>query len=226
MNEPILIGARGWDYPGWHGRFYPEELPEDWRLTYYNNLLRAVLVPAEVWPGVTADTVRVWADDSDVNFRFIVETPATLDDPAAVAAARVAEFHALLAPLGARLAGLLWRISAAAPCAVSSLRSALRLFGNRYPLCVDLPDTARGAEALACLAQHEAGQCWRTEATPAPSPTGRLIVALADEAQPRAQRALLERLAAAATRERQAALFFATAEQAGQARLIAEMMGV
>jgi hypothetical protein len=226
MSEPILIGARGWDYPAWHGGFYPEELPEDWRLTYYNNLLRAVLVPGEVWSGVTADTVRVWVEDSDPDFRFVVETPSAFGDPPAVTAARVAEFHEMLMPLGERLAGLLWRLSSPTACTAPSLRSALQAFGDRYPLCVDLPDAARDAERLACLAQHGAGLCWRVEAMPSPIPAGRLIVALGNEAQPRAQRALLEGLVAAGAPDRRTALFFATAEQARQARLIAELMDV
>jgi hypothetical protein len=226
MSESILIGARGWDHPTWHGGFYPEELPEDWRLTYYNNLLRAVLVPGEVWPSVTADTVRGWVEDSDADFRFVIETPATLADPENVTAASVTEFLELLAPLGERLAGLLWRIPDTVLCSVPTVQSALRAFGDRHPLCVDLPEAVRRDEMLACLAQHGAGLCWRPPATPAPVPAGRLIVAVADEAQPRVQRELLERLAAVTGRDRLGALFFAQAEQAQQARTVAELMGV
>jgi hypothetical protein len=226
MSESILIGARGWDYPAWHGGFYPQELPDDWRLTYYNNLLPAVLVPGEAWSSAKRDTVRIWAEDSDPAFRFVVETPVALGDPATVTAARVAEFHEMLMPLGERLAGLLWRISSAAGCTVPSLHPALPAFGDRWPLCVDLPDTARNDETLACLAQHGAGLCWRTASSPTPLPAGRLIVALADETQPRAQRLLLERLSAVAAPGRTLALFFNAADQAQHARTLAELMGV
>jgi hypothetical protein len=102
----------------------------------------------------------------------------------------------------------------------------LPAFGDRWPLCVDLPDTARNDETLACLAQHGAGLCWRTASSPTPLPAGRLIVALADETQPRAQRLLLERLSAVAAPGRTLALFFNAADQAQHARTLAELMGV
>jgi hypothetical protein len=226
MTESMLVGARGWDYPGWHGGFYPEELPEDWRLTYYNNLLRAVLVPGEAWSSATADTVRGWAEDTDASFRFVVETPAAFADPAGVTAARVADFHALLAPLGDRMAGVLWRVAPGAAVTSDALSTALPLLGGHQALCIELPGPSPAPQILACLAQHGAGLCWRPEAMPAPVPAGRLIVTLGDEVQPRAQRVWLEKLAAATAGDRQGALFLATAEQATQARLIAELMGV
>ncbi len=30
----VLVGARGWEHEAWTDRFYPADLPEDWRLTY------------------------------------------------------------------------------------------------------------------------------------------------------------------------------------------------
>jgi len=45
VNSQLLIGTCGWDHGHWCGPFYDPDLPTDWRLTYYANLLRAVLVP-------------------------------------------------------------------------------------------------------------------------------------------------------------------------------------
>jgi uncharacterized protein YecE (DUF72 family) len=31
----VLIGACGWQHNDWTGEFYPDDLPEEWRLGYY-----------------------------------------------------------------------------------------------------------------------------------------------------------------------------------------------
>ncbi len=46
MLENIEIGAMGWDCRD----FYPDDLPEEWRLDYYANHFSALLVPSAQWP--------------------------------------------------------------------------------------------------------------------------------------------------------------------------------
>ncbi len=41
----LHAAARGWDFGPWLGRFYPEDLPPEWRLSYYSNEFSAVVVP-------------------------------------------------------------------------------------------------------------------------------------------------------------------------------------
>lgn len=46
----ILIGASGWQYPSWSNEvFYPDDLPEDWYLSFYANEFPIVLVPESQW---------------------------------------------------------------------------------------------------------------------------------------------------------------------------------
>ncbi|NPA72816.1 MAG: hypothetical protein GXO35_08320 [Gammaproteobacteria bacterium] len=47
--ENLQIGAFGWQHDAWLGTFYPEDLPEDWRLDYYSNAFRTLLVPQQTW---------------------------------------------------------------------------------------------------------------------------------------------------------------------------------
>ncbi|MBI3576294.1 MAG: hypothetical protein HY083_11690, partial [Gammaproteobacteria bacterium] len=61
---------------------------------------------------------------------------------------------------------------------------------------------------------------------PEPCPGGKLMVALASSAKPKAQRRWLEQLAAWQQDDGLAALFFDSPESAKQARLVAELMGV
>lgn len=69
----VLLGAEGWLHPGWSGEFYPDDLPEDWRLTYYNTQFHAVFLPHAVWSGATAAEIRQWLEDTHPGFRFVLE---------------------------------------------------------------------------------------------------------------------------------------------------------
>jgi len=93
----LLVGALGWDDAAWVRDYYPEDLPEDWRPTYYANELRAVLLPATRWSGRPAAVATTWTSDTDPQFRFFLLWPEQGAGPEA----------AFAASLGARLAGLL-----------------------------------------------------------------------------------------------------------------------
>lgn len=212
MADFILIGAHGWDRPDEAGAFYPEILPPDWRLSFYANRLRAVLLPAEVWSAARAEDARAWAEDVYPEFRFVVEV--SRDSPAP---------WPLLVPLRAQIAGWLLRAPAADP---DWLAARLAELAAALPVCVDLPGATRTPEMLACLARHDAGLCWRPDAEPEPHAGGQLLVALAGSAAPRTLRQWLERLAAWQGGGGQAALFFDDPQSAEQARLLAELMVV
>lgn len=72
MSAAIAVAAVGWDHPGWCDRFYPDDLPPEWRLTYYGNEFLQVLVPADRWWGVQAPWEQ-WREDVDPSFRFVLE---------------------------------------------------------------------------------------------------------------------------------------------------------
>jgi hypothetical protein len=96
----------GWDPNPAGAPWYPDDLPEEWRLGFYSNAFRAVLVPASQWRSAGPEVMATWAADTPPCFRFYLEreeTPAGLDssaDPEHPARA-----------LGNRLGGLLARAS-------------------------------------------------------------------------------------------------------------------
>jgi uncharacterized protein YecE (DUF72 family) len=63
------IAAYGWQSESWQG-FYPADLPDDWRLDFYSNEFRSIVVPAEIWQGITPDMVSDWHDAVHNQFRF------------------------------------------------------------------------------------------------------------------------------------------------------------
>ncbi len=230
MAQAILIGARGFDRDEWTGGFYPPELPADWRLAAYANHLRAVLVPGETWETAGPSAIQKWAEDTDPGFRFVLELPPGASDPdrACTKADALEDFFATVAPIHDRIAGLLVSVARTGPVDAGWLDRLLGLLGDRHPLCADLPKLWHNEATGEILARHRCGSCWLADREPRPAPGGRLLIALADTAEPRAMRATIEQLVAWQGEDGVAGLFFEgphAPENAGKARLVAEMMG-
>ena len=68
----VLVGAAGWLHPAWRNGFYPEGLPDDWLLSYYNTQFSAVYLPAAVWQTASGATWAQWLDDTQDGFYFVL----------------------------------------------------------------------------------------------------------------------------------------------------------
>lgn len=73
----MFFAAYGWQHDAWQDRFYPDDLPSDWRLGYYANEFKAVVVPVADWQGLTGADFEAWRDDVGEEFRFFLELDAT-----------------------------------------------------------------------------------------------------------------------------------------------------
>ncbi len=182
----FVVAAYGWRHPAWLTDYYPPDLPEDWQLSYYSNEFRAVVVPTDYWPAVDAPEIERWLEDTDENFQFFLE----------VTDLRTGwdEFSVLLAPLTARLGGILLRPTY---CDVdlSQLELSLRRAQQLAPMAVILPPawepSARGRRLLEDVGVNV---CWPVaQGRPCWSP-GQLALALADGASrtPRQWREVVE----------------------------------
>lgn len=99
----IRTGTCGWNHDAWAGAFYPDDLPDDWRLSYYSNEFDTVLVPVNGFDSVTSQEVEQWYEDTRDDFLFFIKLPDSVNlcDP---------ELSSLLdriGLLGARLGGIL-----------------------------------------------------------------------------------------------------------------------
>jgi hypothetical protein len=72
-SQLVLVGAVHWAHPAWHGRFYPDDLPEDWLLSYYNTQFQTVYLPASIWQAVPGTTWAQWLNDTQPEFCFVLE---------------------------------------------------------------------------------------------------------------------------------------------------------
>jgi len=77
-GRSLMIGSFGWDWEAWQGPFYPEDMPADWRLTFYSNEFGCVLVPSDVWS--SEPDVDAWREDAPEGFRFYLEVSGELAD--------------------------------------------------------------------------------------------------------------------------------------------------
>jgi hypothetical protein len=66
-------GCRDWDDPVLVAGYYPEDLPADWRLSYYANEADCALLPPQRWRRVGANEAAAWAEDVGSRFRFYLE---------------------------------------------------------------------------------------------------------------------------------------------------------
>lgn len=74
MSRTIRVGAIDWRHPAWAGSFYPTDLPEEWRLTFYASQFNCVFLPARTWREGAASELEQWCDDVHSEFRFLLQS--------------------------------------------------------------------------------------------------------------------------------------------------------
>ncbi len=99
----VTIAAAGWWALTDADTYYPDDLPEDWRLGYFANDYAAVYLPACAWGNQRIETIGQWAGDVNEAFRFFLEQPQA-DAPAGMTSAGMTP-PAMAAALGQRLGG-------------------------------------------------------------------------------------------------------------------------
>ena len=77
INPPraLLLGTAGWARPAWAERYFPGDLPADWRLGYYANDCDCVLLSPEDWQSLDTDGLSGQLDDLPQGFRCFVRLP-------------------------------------------------------------------------------------------------------------------------------------------------------
>jgi hypothetical protein len=96
MSRILPIRA-GWDPSPTDDAFYPDDLPEEWRLAYFSNELQGVLLEPVLWRRADAKLLEQWAADVPASFRIYLD----IEDAGVVAAERAI----IQAHLGDRFGG-------------------------------------------------------------------------------------------------------------------------
>ena len=74
------LGAIGWDHAAWIGAFYPEDLPPEWRLSYYNTSFECVYLPYALWSKTPLETLAAWREETLDHFCFLLEAPPVVSN--------------------------------------------------------------------------------------------------------------------------------------------------
>ncbi len=162
----LLIGACGWEHPSWIGTFYPDDLPEDWRLTFYSNEFRLALVPDRSWEE-EAHGPRQWLEACDDQFAFLTEVPIDLVrrflDQSGVRDELLAWQQKYLA-LGRQWLGTLVHVPSEG-VSEEALERLLGLLSDSPCVCLDAAVGAARDAAGALARRLEVGLVWDGEGT-------------------------------------------------------------
>ena len=71
----VVVGARGWVHQHWMENFYPEDIPEEWRLGYYANEFNTLLVPWTQW-SESVEELEEGLEDTADDFHLYLELPS------------------------------------------------------------------------------------------------------------------------------------------------------
>ena len=172
--ERLLVGTLGWAHDHWGGIYYPEELPEEWRLAYYCNDFRSTLVPADHWRDAPAAALGELAGEIDAGFSVVLGLP---EEGPGGAGLTTGALPGLLQPIGERLRALSWR---PAPHAAAGEMADVARLAERWPLVLDYGEDHPQQDALHALrAAAGASRLWRPQSQEAPEQEGSFLLALA-----------------------------------------------
>jgi hypothetical protein len=73
----LTLAAYGWSPADWAQHFYPDDLPQDWWVSYYANEFKSVLLPANRWEVPLAEAA-FWHAEAGADFSFYLEVTADL----------------------------------------------------------------------------------------------------------------------------------------------------
>jgi len=165
-SESLRVGAYGWRHDHWQPNFYDDELPEDWRLTFYANEFNAVLVPASYLD--ESRDIEQWCEDVNEGFRFYFEWPQQID----TASTLIDELLSMREKLGGILLDSNVQLSSAqikTNCPVYDWQASNNLTGIWQPhhrlqsdlavFAIDQHDLSQQRQWLEEFEQDSAGHC-------------------------------------------------------------------
>jgi uncharacterized protein YecE (DUF72 family) len=75
LTMSTYVGVSGFSYPGWKGRFYPEETKSEEFLTYYARHLSSVEINSSFYASPSPAAVKSWSAKTNEGFRFAFKAP-------------------------------------------------------------------------------------------------------------------------------------------------------
>lgn len=73
----LRLGVFGWNDGFQESNIYPDDLPNEWRLTYISNMVDVVVIPFAELMAADQDTVEEWEDETHENLGFCISLPSS-----------------------------------------------------------------------------------------------------------------------------------------------------
>ena len=64
----VRIATLGWEFTSWNESYYPEDIPDDWKLAFYANDFSAVVLPERFWRKEALTSLIEMLNDLDEAF--------------------------------------------------------------------------------------------------------------------------------------------------------------
>ncbi len=75
VRKRVFVGVSGFSYPGWKGKFYPENLKSEEFLAFYSKRLNSVEINSSFYAPPSAVMVKSWSSKTADDFRFAFKAP-------------------------------------------------------------------------------------------------------------------------------------------------------
>lgn len=146
----IRVGARGWQHAAWENSFYPDDLPVNWRFSFYSNEFQTVLVPYAYLTRYSTEQWQEWVDDSGKDFAFYVEV---------VQDAAWEQLGGMLSLLGEQLKGVVLVIEKQPD--LDALASLIQQIKSIAPISIRREGSAVSDRDMKTLQScYEVNECW------------------------------------------------------------------
>ena len=159
----VFVGASGFSYSSWVGRFYPEGLKNDEFLAYYSKHLGSVEINSSFYAAPSASMVRSWAAKTAEDFRFAFKAPRLITHTLKLgkgASEASAKLFATIGNLGPRLGPVLFQLPPFSKLNQELLRSFLTETGDLGPKVFEFRHPSWFTESIyRLLDEHQAGFC-------------------------------------------------------------------
>lgn len=155
IARQLEVGARGWQYAAWQAAFYPDGLPEDWRLAYYANEFRCVLLPSDYWLDEPAPVLQELAERPE-GLQLFFELSADIDELTRFSTWRK---HKLASP--ASVAGVMLRRLGSSVS--KAMQDSIRTLAEEFPVHLDIPAAQIHSYKDYIALSENIHLCWKNE---------------------------------------------------------------
>src|SRR3989442_16004887 len=71
----VFVGVSGFSYPGWKGKFYPENSKSEEFLAFYSKRLKSVEINSSFYAPPSNVMVKPWSSQTSQDFQFDFKAP-------------------------------------------------------------------------------------------------------------------------------------------------------